>query len=139
MELSKVIVIKKDGTRENFNPDKIITAVQKSASRVLIELTDEEKSKIRNHVIQNVLAHDFQELPIATVHKLVESALEDVNPKVAKSYKDYRNYKKEFVHMMDEVYTKSQSIRYIGDRSNANTDIELVSTKISLIFNELNK
>ena len=56
MELSKVIVIKKDGTRENFNPDKIITAVQKSASRVLIELTDEEKSKIRNHVIQNVLA-----------------------------------------------------------------------------------
>ena len=139
MELSKVIVIKKDGTRENFNPDKIITAVQKSASRVLIELTDEEKSKIRNHVIQNVLAHDFQELPIATVHKLVESALEDVNPKVAKSYKDYRNYKKEFVHMMDEVYTKSQSLRYIGDRSNANTDIELVSTKISLIFNELNK
>lgn len=139
MELSKVIVIKKDGTRENFNPDKIITAVQKSASRVLIELTDEEKSKIRNHVIQNVLAHDFQELPIATVHKLVESALEDVNPKVAKSYKDYRNYKKEFVHMMDEVYTKSQSIRYIGDRSNANTDSALVATKRSLIFNELNK
>ena len=41
--------------------------------------------------------------------------------------------------MMDEVYTKSQSIRYIGDKSNANTDSALVATKRSLIFNELNK
>ena len=39
----------------------------------------------------------------------------------------------------DEVYTKSQSIRYIGDKSNANTDSALVATKRSLIFNELNK
>ena len=45
----------------------------------------------------------------------------------------------DFIHMMDEVYTKSQSIRYIGDKSNANTDSALVATKRSLIFNELNK
>ena len=32
-----------------------------------------------------------------------------------------------------------QSIRYIGDKSNANTDSALVATKRSLIFNELNK
>ena len=63
----------------------------------------------------------------------------DVNPAVAKSYRDYRNYKLDFIHMMDEVYTKSQSIRYIGDKSNANTDSALVATKRSLIFNELNK
>jgi anaerobic ribonucleoside-triphosphate reductase len=37
------------------------------------------------------------------------------------------------------VYTKSQSIRYIGDKSNANTDSALVATKRCLIFNELNK
>ena len=62
-----------------------------------------------------------------------------MNPAVAKSYRDYRNYKHDFIHMMDEVYTKSQSIRYIGDKSNANTDSALVATKRSLIFNELNK
>ena len=49
------------------------------------------------------------------------------------------NYKLDFIHMMDDVYTKSQSIRYIGDKSNANTDSALVATKRSLIFNELNK
>ena len=47
--------------------------------------------------------------------------------------------KLDFIHMMDDVYTKSQAIRYIGDKSNANTDSALVATKRSLIFNELNK
>ena len=41
--------------------------------------------------------------------------------------------------MLDEVYKKSQNIRYIGDKANANTDSSLVATKRSLIFNELNK
>ena len=58
---------------------------------------------------------------------------------MAKSYKDYRNYKKDFVHMMDEVYQKSQSIRFLGDKENANTDSTLVATKRCLIFNDLNK
>lgn len=39
--------------------------------------------------------------------------------------------------MMDKVYKKSQTIRYIGDKSNANTDSALVATKRSLIYNEL--
>ena len=38
---------------------------------------------------------------------------------------------------MDKVYERSQSIRYIGDKSNANTDSALVATKRSLIYNEL--
>ena len=40
--------------------------------------------------------------------------------------------------MMDKVYKKSQTIRYIGDKNNANTDSALVATKRSLIFGELN-
>ena len=58
-------------------------------------------------------------------------------PKVGYQYQQYRNYKLDFVHMMDTVYEKSQSIRYIGDKSNANTDSALVATKRSLIYNEL--
>ena len=51
------------------------------------------------------------------MHNIVEGALERVNPAVAKSYRDYRNYKLDFIHMMDDVYTKSQAIRYIGTRA----------------------
>ena len=51
------------------------------------------------------------------MHNIVEGALERVNPAVAKSYRDYRNYKLDFIHMMDDVYTKSQAIRYIEIRA----------------------
>ena len=81
----------------------------------------------------------MEEVRIAEMHNIVEGALEKVNPLVAKSYRDYRNYKQDFVQMLDEVYKKSQSIMYIGDKENSNTDSALVSTKRSLIFNELNK
>ena len=56
------------------------------------------------------------------MHNIVESALDMVNPIVAKSYRDYRNYKQDFVHMLDEVYQKSQAIMYIGDKENSNSD-----------------
>ena len=56
-----------------------------------------------------------------------------------RSYRNYRNYKKDFVHMLDKVYQESQKIMYIGDKENSNADSALVSTKRSLIFNELNK
>ena len=135
-------VIKKDLTVEPFNDQKIVDAVNKSASRVMIELTNEDYKRIIDLVWDELIADDVDENTTCTVedlHNAVESALDEFNPKIAKSYKDYRNYKKEFIHMMDDVYTKSQAIRYIGDKSNANTDSALVATKRSLIFNELNK
>ncbi len=54
---------------------------------------------------------------------------------MANSYRDTRNYKQDFVQILDEVYKKSQSLRYIGAKDNSNTDRALVSTKRSLIFN----
>lgn len=134
-----IYVVKKDGTREKFNVDKIINAVNKSASRLLYTFTEEEKRHICEFAFSKAESLGKENIDIQDMHNIVEGALEEVNPAVAKSYRDYRNYKKDFVHMMDDVYTKSQSIRYIGDKSNANTDSALVATKRSLIFNELNK
>lgn len=134
-----VKMIKKDGTREGFNVQKVIDAVGKSAYRALTKFTDEEKEFICQKVVERVDELDVDEIPIPVMHNIVESALEEVKPIVAKSYRDYRNYKQDFVRMLDDVYKKSQSIMYIGDKENANTDSALVSTKRSLIFNQLNK
>ena len=134
-----IYVIKKDGTREKFNVEKIINAVNKSANRILYTFTEDEKRKICDFAFTKAESLGRENIDIQDMHNIVEGALEQVNPSVARSYRDYRNYKKDFVHMMDDVYTKSQSIRYIGDKSNANTDSALVATKRSLIFNELNK
>lgn len=137
--LANVIIVKKDGTREPFDGNKIIIAVGKSASRILVKFTKEEEQAIVDHVESEIKKRGLKEVPIAMMHSMVEAALVSINEEVAKSYRDYRNYKQSFVHMMDDVYTKSQSIRYIGDKENANTDSALVATKRSLIFNELNK
>ena len=134
-----VYVIKKDGSKEAFNVQKVIDAVGKSAYRALTKFTDEEKRHICQYVVDKVNELGQAEIPIPIMHNIVESALEQVKPVVAKSYRDYRNYKQDFVRMLDDVYKKSQSIMYVGDKENANTDSALVSTKRSLVFNQLNK
>ncbi|HCD69704.1 MAG TPA: anaerobic ribonucleoside-triphosphate reductase, partial [Ruminococcaceae bacterium] len=132
-------IIKKDNTREDFNVRKVVNAVNKSATRVMYKFTPDELNYICKFVTDKAQEFGSDEIPIAKMHNIVEGALEATNPAVAKSYKDYRNYKQDFVHMLDEVYVKSQSIMYIGDKENSNSDSALVSTKRSLIFNELNK
>ena len=132
-------VIKKDGTLERYDPNKIVAAVSKSASRVMVDLSDEDKKAIVAFVSNELAKTDLTDIPIKTMHNLVERALDTYNSEVAKSYRDYRNYKEEFIHILDEVYVASQAIRYIGDKENANTDSALVATKRSLIYKELNK
>ena len=137
--VGEIFVVKKDGSKEAFNVQKVINAVAKSAYRALTKFTPEENEKICRFVINRVDEMNTTEIPIPVMHNIVESALEEVKPIVAKSYRDYRNYKQDFVRMLDDVYKKSQSIMYVGDKENANTDSALVSTKRSLIFNQLNK
>lgn len=120
-------VIKKDGTKEEFNVQKVVVAVNKSAYRALVTFTEEELDFICNFVTEKVEQMRKKEVTISDMHNVVEGALEQTNPLVAKSYRDYRNYKQDFVQMLDEVYKKSQSIMYIGDKENSNTDSALVS------------
>ena len=132
-------VIKKDHTHEAWNVQKVVVAVNKSAYRAMVKFTQEELDFICSFVEDKARSLGREGIPIAEMHNIVEAALEQVKPEVAKSYRDYRNYKQDFVKMLDEVYKKSQSIMYIGDKENSNSDSALVSTKRSLIFNQLNK
>ena len=139
MPKKPVKVVKKDSSKEDFNVQKVIDAVNKSAYRALTKFTPEDEEQICKSVVESVDELGEELIPISKMHNIVERALEGVKPIVAKSYRDYRNYKQEFVRMLDDVYKKSQSIMYIGDKENANTDSALVSTKRSLVFNQLNK
>ena len=132
-------IIKKDGTKEPFNVQKVVAAVNKSAERVLYTFKPEELDFICRFVTEKCEALGTEGIMIAQMHNIVEGALDAINPSVAKSYRDYRNYKTDFVQMLDTVYKKSQSIMYIGDKENSNADSALVSTRRSLIFNQLNK
>lgn len=129
-------IIKKDGVRQDFNPEKIRNAISKSAERVMVSLTESDHAAVCEYVVNHL--PDRPEVDVAVMHNLVECALDEVNPKVAESYRYYRNYKQDFVRMHDKVYQKAQSIRYLADRDNANSDSALVPTRRSLVYGELN-
>lgn len=141
--MNTIKVIKKDGTIENFDDQKIINAVTKSAERVMVDLNNFDYIKICSGVLNKIYENDVLDeddnISVEDMHNIVEEVLEEIYPKVSKSYKDYRNYKKELSIMMDDVFKGSQKIKYLADKSNANTDSALVSTQRCLIYNKLNK
>ena len=80
-----IYVIKKDGTREEFNSQKIVAAVNKSAARILYTFSDKEKEFICQFAEEHAEALGKNEIEIQEMHNIVEGALERVNPAVAKS------------------------------------------------------
>lgn len=138
-DLSNVSIIKKSGIKQPFTPEKIVIAISKSAERACYELSAAEKQAIVDFVEERVRLSEKKEIPIAIMHNYVEAALNNISPKVAQSYRDFRNWKQEFAAMYNDVYSKANMIYFRGDKENANADSSLVSTKRVLVFNEFNK
>ena len=139
-------IIKKDGTFEEYNEQKIINACSLAAKRALVNLTSDDYSQICNRVLEIVDEEDYyvdeyetELIPVFDMHSIVEKVLIELYPTVGEQYIQYRNYKVNFVKMLDEVYTKEQEQRYVGDVSNANTDSTMVSTQRSLSYSTLSK
>lgn len=135
-------IIKKNGLRVDFDGDKIKVAIRKSAERAMVKLTPDQEQRVVAIVACDCAKYELlmqDDTPVAEVHKMVEKALRQVAPEVAEAYASYRNYKITFVNMMDEVYKKTQSVLYIGDKENSNADSSLVSTKQSLVRGEISK
>ncbi len=143
---TKLYVEKKSKSLQEFDISYIFNAVDKAAERVMIKLSKDDKNKLEEEIYNRVNKHVKKDIdtginiiPVSILHNIVELSLDEINEKIAKSYRDYRDYKISFVRILDNVFKKAQAINYIGDKDNANTDSALVSTKRSLIYNQLNK
>ena len=75
MQCSEIKVIKKDGTREDFNVQKVIIAVNKSAERAMIKFSQAELNFICQFVEEKAEALNIAGIPISQMHNLVEGAL----------------------------------------------------------------
>ena len=53
--VKNVKIIKKDGTLEDYNIDKVVKAVKKSAARMLVDFTDKEIEQLCNYVNWSVV------------------------------------------------------------------------------------
>lgn len=75
-------VIKKDGTLEAFDGQKIVNAVTKSASRVMVTLTDTDFHNIVAAVVKIIEQQGLEEIPVSEMHNIMEQVLEDFNPRL---------------------------------------------------------
>lgn len=139
-------VIKKDGTLEDYNEQKIINACDLASKRAMVTLSNEDYTIICNAVLSTIEENDYyveeceeEIIPIIDMHSIVEKVLMEFFPKIGERYIQYRNYKQDFVKMLDNVYMKEQEQRYVGDVSNANTDSTMVSTQRSLSYGLLSE
>lgn len=130
-------IIKKDGTVEEFNLDKIMNCVGLAATRINRVITDEERERISDAMI-NYFSDSamWKNYGITTkeIHSCVISVLEwEGFNDIASSYKEYRDYKTTYAASWEKIKDSADDIIYLGDRENANFDSSLASTKGSLI------
>ena len=123
---------KKSGRLEPYVPQKIVNAIYKSADRIGYKFQEWEVSNILQSIEEGI-AHDGKDIvPVIKMHHYVELALDKWTPDVAASYRSYRNYKVESNARMRKMFEDSQSVLYLGDRSNANTNSTLAATQLTL-------
>lgn len=128
---------KKKGFTEPFDETKIHAAIRKSAERILQVMSESDCEKVSQRVLELITD---KEIGVKKLHRLVENALDDTGfYKVAESYRQYRNYKEDAQKIMEAVDAKTLELSYKEDRSNANADSLLVSTKRSILFGEMQK
>lgn len=130
-------VIKKDGSIEPFNPNKIIEAINKATRRCMTSISMDKLNNILE-VIEEV-ASKLDAISIAQIQHLVVKELYKLDETVASAYDSYKNYKTDLSALFDEVYTEANKIRFLGDTSNANSDSSLVSTRRALTYDALNR
>lgn len=131
-------VIKKDGTSENFDCKKIINAVTKSADRVNIVLTTTEEAKMLRLITDGIIS--YSEMEVSDLHKKVELALDKISPDVAKSYREYRDYKTDIgLNLMADINGQVQKILSDTDKENSNSNLRFISTKRTSVAKTFSK
>ena len=131
-------IIKKDGTVEGWNGEKIKEAVYKASARVNQYVEPDILDKLVEKVHSCLIIDrdsPTKDLHKEVIHYLRYFGLDDI----ANSYQEYRDYKNTYAKSFEKVKDEADNVLLLGDRENANFDSSLVSTKGSLIKGYLTK
>ena len=134
-------IIKRDGTINNFEVDKIKNAISKACQEIGKDMSDSEILNIVMNVVSNINSYmeenKLTEINVEQIQDFVEKALFD--------YKDiliaYKNYRRERNRIRDTKTDIMKTVKAIGvetDRDNANVGNNF-SAKLLRIASESNK
>lgn len=129
-------IIKKDGLYEDWDSEKIISAVLKASERVNYPVSYTQASQVAERCRAKVI-NDTRTLKL---HSIVINALDEMGySEIANAYQEYRDYKNTYAKSWEHLKKDADAIIFLGDKENANFDSSLVSTKGSLIKGSLTK
>ena len=78
MYMKDIMIVKRNGNLEKFDPERVRNAVRASAERVMVDLTDDAMNKIVNKVVE-LLETQTSNPTVEQVHSCCEVALETIN------------------------------------------------------------
>lgn len=130
-------VIKKDGTSESWDWDKIKVAIDKAKKRANVEVYEWKLWQVEGYI--DGYLWNKCEVTTEELHKIVIDALNLYVPEVGKAYQEYRDYKNTYAKAFESVKNEADTVLLLGDKENANFDSSLISTKGSLIKGYLTK
>ena len=129
-------IIKKDGLCEDWDNEKIISAVLKASERVNCPISYTQASQVAERCKVKVI-NDTKTLKL---HSIVINTLDEMGySEIANAYQEYRDYKNTYAKSWEQLKHDADTIIFLGDRENANFDSSLVSTKGSLVKGSLTK
>lgn len=135
--MKDVLVIKKNGSMEKFDIEKIYKAISFAEDRSNCRL-DESNKKYSYMRIKQEIGKNFQ-VKVDFIHNVVIKVLEEVEPRIAREYEKYRDYKERFNKTFLNIQKSTRGILENGDKENANKDSRLISTKKELISGVVSK
>ena len=123
------MITKRNGSSEKWDNSKLIKAVNKAASRAgeYIDYTKLLPLINTASTVDEIYGKLMVALPLLGYHE------------TAKTYSQYRAYRKEFSGMLMDVWDKTQKALISGDKNNANVDSLIISSKQSLVRGYVSK
>ncbi|MGY4677302.1 anaerobic ribonucleoside-triphosphate reductase [Pasteurella sp. P03HT] len=135
--MSTFLVIKRDGSRANFEIQRIINAIKKAAQAVNI---DDERycHQIGQHVFEHIFTHYQKEIDISHIQTIVENHLMSSQyPEIARAYIEYRHdrdlarEKRSLLTKEIEGLIQQSNIELLNE--NANKDAKVIPTQRDLL------
>lgn len=124
-----LLVIKKDGSTQEWEDRKIIKGLEKASLRSREKLSDHDM----NYILSSVKSKIKDSVTSNDIYELVVHYLGKVNTDILQDFLSFNKYKDRWAESFSNVSEFANSVLYVGDKENANKDTALNSTKQAVI------
>ena len=126
---TNILIRKKSGVLQDYDYNKILVAIRKSAIRAGVTLTEEQERDVVSYVENIIFNRSDNVVSVEQMHEHVIAALSHFVPEVGVAYREYHDWAKKEAERIAANESECQSIQFGLKKDNANMDTALVSTK----------